>query len=96
MRARAMMRTVARTLLSIVGGYVASSAIIAALAVLAVATGMERSEAATSAAMLGFLVYLAVIIWSFSDPRLLRVALALVAVTAIGTAVVWLDGRVTG
>lgn len=88
------MKTFARTMLAIVGGYVGTSAIIAALAVIAVAAGgMERSEAATLTSMLGFVIYLAVTIWSFADPALLRVALGLGAVSGLSYAVVLLLAR---
>lgn len=91
------MRTFARITLAIVGGYVGTSAIIAALAVIAVAAGgMERSEAATLTSMLGFLIYLAVIIWAFADPALLRIAGCLGAVTALSYAVVLLLARAPG
>jgi hypothetical protein len=91
------MKTFARTALAIVGGYVGTSAIIAALAVIAVAAGgMERSEAATMASMLGFLIYLVVIIWSFADPALLRVTLGLGVASALSHALVVLVGRIPG
>lgn len=91
------MKIFARTALAVVGGYVGTSAIVAALAVIAVAAGgMERSEAATLASMLGFLIYLAVIIWSFADPALLRVTLGLGAVSVLSYALVVLAGRIPG
>ncbi|WP_220014676.1 hypothetical protein [Bradyrhizobium sp. BR 10289] len=86
-----MTKTLARTALAILGGYLGTSAFIAALAMIAVATvGMERSEAATLGSMLGFLIYLGVIIWSFAEPALVRVALWLGGVTALSLAVVFL------
>lgn len=89
------MKTFARVVLAIVGGYAGTSAVIAALAAVAVvAGGMERSEAATLASMLGFPVYLAVIIWAFADPVLLRVGLGLGAASAMGVALVMLAGNI--
>jgi hypothetical protein len=88
------MKPFARTALAIVGGYLGTSAIIAALSMIAVAMmGMERSEAATLGSMLGFVVYLGVMIWSFAEPALIRVALWLGAVTTLSMALVFLLGR---
>ncbi|WP_431205417.1 hypothetical protein ACQ86E_11080 [Bradyrhizobium betae] len=81
----------ARTALAIVGGYVGTSAIIAALSMIAVAmVGMERSEAATLGSMLGFVIYLGVMIWSFAEPGLIRVTLWLGAVTTLSLTLVFL------
>ncbi|MBR0840720.1 hypothetical protein JQ607_11030 [Bradyrhizobium liaoningense] len=88
------MKIFARTALAIVGGYVGTSAIIAALAMIAVAmVGMERSEAATLGAMLGFVIYLGVMIWSFAEPALIRVTLWLGAVTALSLTLILLLSR---
>jgi len=88
------MKTFARTALAIVGGYLGTSAIIAALAMIAVAmVGMERSEAATLGSMLGFVIYLGVMIWSFAEPALIRVTLWLGAVTALSLALIFLLSR---
>ncbi|WP_445219478.1 hypothetical protein ACKWRH_04440 [Bradyrhizobium sp. Pa8] len=85
------MKTFARTALAIVGGYLGTSAIIAALAMIAVAmVGMERSEAATLGSMLGFVIYLGVMIWSFAEPALIRVTLWLGAVTALSLTLILL------
>jgi hypothetical protein len=68
-----------RTLLAILGGYAFSAATSAALAVaLARLAGMDRSEAVLLAAMLAFVVYLVVLLWAFTAPRLGRVAVVLV------------------
>jgi hypothetical protein len=88
------MKIFARTALAIVGGYLGTSAIIAALAMIAVAmVGMERSEAATLGSMLGFVIYLGVMIWSFAEPALIRVTLWLGAVTALSLTLILLLGR---
>lgn len=88
------MKTFARTALAIVGGYLGTSAIIAALAMIAVSMmGMERSEAATLGSMLGFVIYLGVMIWSFAEPALIRVTLWLGAVTALSLTLVLLLSR---
>jgi hypothetical protein len=90
------MKIFARTALAIVGGYLGTSAIIAALAMIAVAmVGMERSEAAALGSMLGFVIYLGVMIWSFAEPGLIRITLWLGAVTALSLTLVLLLGRFT-
>jgi hypothetical protein len=90
------MKIFARTALALVGGYLGTSAIIAALAMIAVAmVGMERSEAATLGSMLGFVIYLGVMIWSFAEPALIRITLWLGAVTALSLTLVLLLGRFT-
>ncbi|MBR0966387.1 hypothetical protein JQ554_19455 [Bradyrhizobium diazoefficiens] len=90
------MKIFARTALAIVGGYLGTSAIIAALSMIAVAmVGMERSEAATLGSMLGFVIYLGVMIWSFAEPALIRITLWLGAVTALSLTLVLLLGRFT-
>lgn len=81
------MRIFARVTLAIVGGYVGTSAMIAALAALTAGPGgLDRSEAATLGSLMGFVVYPAVIIWSFGEPRLARVALVLAGATAVSVA----------
>jgi hypothetical protein len=88
------MMTIARAALAIVGGYLGTSAIIAALAMIAVAmVGMERSEAATLCSMLGFVIYLGVMIWSFAERALIRVTLWLGAVTALSLTLILLLSR---
>ena len=88
------MKIFARIALAIVGGYVGASAIIAALAMIAVTmVGMERSEAATLGSMLGFVIYLGVMIWSFAEPALIRITLWLGAVTALSLTLILLLNR---
>jgi hypothetical protein len=90
------MKVLARTALAIVGGYIGTSATIAALALATVTlAGMDRSEAATLGSLLGFLIYLGVMIWSFSEPRLSRLALKLGAVTTASVALFALLSRLS-
>ena len=68
-------------LVAAIGGGYAVSAGLAALAAVALpsVTAMPRSEAAVLASMLAFLVFLALLIWAFAEPRLPRLCLILAA-----------------
>ena len=78
--ARRAVPIIVRLVAAIGGGY-AVSAGLAALAALALpaTTAMPRSEAVVLASMLAFLVYLALLIWAFAEPRLTRLCLVLIA-----------------
>lgn len=45
---------------------------------------LSRSESVVLAAMLGFVLYLMVLLWAFAERRLWRVALVLGALPAVG------------
>lgn len=60
-------------------GYAFSAAWVALLSVALPVTGMARSESVILASMLGFLIYLGVLIWGFADTRLTRVWAVLAA-----------------
>lgn len=68
-------------LVAAIGGGYGVSAGMAALAALALpaTTAMPRSEAVVLASMLAFVVYLALLIWAFAEPRLTRLCLILAA-----------------
>jgi len=66
----------ARTLLALVGGYVLSAEILSHLA-LGFTYLMPRSEAVVLTAMLGFAVYLGVLLWAFSEQKIWRLWLIL-------------------
>ncbi|MCH2393942.1 hypothetical protein [Oceanibaculum sp.] len=72
-----------RLLSIVVGGYFLSAALTALGAAGLVSLGMDRSEAVVLMSMLGFIIYLLVLIWAFAERRLPR----LLAVTLGGTAV---------
>lgn len=61
-----------RIILAIVGGYMLT-ACGAALGASLLAMAIPHSEAVTLMGMLAFVVYLTVLIWAFSEPRLARV-----------------------
>lgn len=59
---------------AVIGGYAFSAALVALGSVaLPLATGLARSEAVLLSSMLGFVVYLVVLIWAFAERRLGRV-----------------------
>lgn len=63
-----------RLLAAIFGSYACTASLASAgAALLVLLTGMARSEAVYLTAMLGLLVYLALLLWGFSASRLWRV-----------------------
>lgn len=67
-----------RILLAVPGGYALTAGCVA-LATAALAGVMPRSEAFALSAMLGFLLYLAILVWASAEPRLLRLAVVIPA-----------------
>ena len=65
-----------RVLLAVVGGYLLTSGLVS-FGALALAAVMPRSEAVVLMAMLGFIVYLGLLIWAFAERRLSRLWLVL-------------------
>jgi hypothetical protein len=92
MTRRRVAEIVARVTLAVVGGYAFSAALSAALALaLPLGWGLSRGDAVLLSAMLGFLVYLVALLWSFAEPRLGRVLAVLASGTLLGYAAVrWL------
>ena len=80
-RLPAGMAVALRVLGAIAGGYAFTAALVALLAAALPLLGLARSEAVVSAAMLGFVIYLLVLLWAFSVRSLAR----LWAVLAGGT-----------
>jgi hypothetical protein len=82
-----------RVLLGIGGGYAASAAWSAALAVLLYrGVGFDRAESTVLCAMLGFALYLFALLWAFTTPKLSRVAAVFVGGSALGYGLVlWLS-----
>lgn len=64
---------IARIAAAVLGGYAFSAVLVALLAILLPIAGMARSEAVLLASMLGFLIYLVVLIWAFAEPSVKRV-----------------------
>ncbi|MES2400897.1 MAG: hypothetical protein V4573_12990 [Pseudomonadota bacterium] len=82
--ARPWVRIVLRLIAALPGGYAFTAALVALLAAALPLLGLARSEAVVSAAMLGFVLYLLVLLWAFS----VRSLAWLWAVLAGGTALV--------
>lgn len=80
---RAWINIPARIVLVMVGGYAASAGIVAAFSVTLPFTGLPRSEGVALPSMLGFIVYLLLLLWGFAEPRLIRLA-AIQALLAAG------------
>jgi hypothetical protein len=87
-------KIVIRVATATLGGYVVASGFVALVAVgLPAVTRMARSEAVVLASMLGFIIYLALLIWGFASPRLSRLALAFTLLAVTSFALVALIGR---
>lgn len=67
-----------RVVVAVGGGYAVAAGLAALAAVILPAAGlMVRSEAVVLASMLAFLMYLALLIWAFADPRPARLCLVM-------------------
>jgi hypothetical protein len=71
------------------GGYAATSALVAAGVAVLQRMGLAPSDAFTVCSLLGFLVYLALILWAAIEPSLVRLLAWLLAMTAGGAALAW-------
>jgi hypothetical protein len=80
---------VLRVLLALAGGYASTAAAVLLLGVSFTALGLARSEAVVLASMLGFVIYLGVLLWAFAEPRLARLAGALLAGSALYGVLLW-------
>lgn len=67
---------VQRLALAVLGGYGLSSALVS-LGAMALTGALPRSEAVVLAAMLGFPLYLVLLLWGFAERRLTRLWLVL-------------------
>lgn len=83
-RARVTLRIAA----AVIGGYAWTASWVALLAALLPVAGMARSEAVVLAAMLGYVIYLLVLLWAFSVRRLVRLGAVLLGGTALACALV--------
>jgi hypothetical protein len=87
---REWLRVTARVLLAALGVYAASSAVVAALSAELPLTGFPRAEGVELATMLGFVVFLVLLLWSFAERRLARLGLGLALLTGGGFGLVFL------
>jgi len=85
---RKALALVQRLALAVLGGYGLSSALVS-LGAMALAGALPRSEAVVLAAMLGFPLYLVLLLWGLSSRRLGRVWLVLGLGAAVGQLLVW-------
>ncbi len=65
----------ARLILTVLGGYVLTAALVSASVIALPWIGLAASESVLLASMLGFVFYLVLILWGFHEHSLLRVAL---------------------
>ena len=82
-----------RLLVLVVGGYAAASALVAGMARTLPLTGLARSESVALASMLGFIVYLALLVWGFSRQRLTHLVLGFAVAGGFGLALMLVMGR---
>jgi hypothetical protein len=66
------------------GGYAAASALVAGFARVLPVLGLARSEAVALASMLGFVFYLALLIWGGAQRRMARLLLGLTLAGGFG------------
>lgn len=84
---------IARVVTAVMGGYAFSASLVALASVaLPLVFGLPRSEAVLLSAMLGFVLYLVVLLWAFSAKRLWRVCAVLLGGAAVSYGLVrWLS-----
>ena len=79
-------RVLLRVLGGVAGAYALTAALVALLSAALPLTGLARSEAVVLAAMLGFVVYLLLLLWAFSVRSLKQLWAVLVIGTVLCTA----------
>ena len=79
-----------RVLGAVFGGYVLTALTVASAGAAMARLGMARSEAVVQAAMLGFVAYLALLLWGFSVRSVSRLWLVLASGAVAMTALLWL------
>lgn len=88
-RARPRWRLHVRLIAVLAGGYACTALAVTVLAALLAQAGMARSEAVVLMAMLGFPLYLVILLWGFAVRRLRTLLLAL-AGAGIALSLVWM------
>ncbi|MEM6647235.1 MAG: hypothetical protein AAF730_13385 [Bacteroidota bacterium] len=79
-----------RVLLAVVGGYLLTEAVVSLLAALLATLGMVRTEAVVLSMMLGFVIYLLLLLWAFAEQRLVRLWIVFGGGTALAMGAVYL------
>ena len=82
-------RMAARALTAIVGGYAAAAG---SVSLVARVVPIDRAEATVWAMTLSFLVYAALILWAFHEPRVSRVMLVIWGIAIASIACLWMLG----
>ena len=88
--AKRIVRVSLRVLGAVFGGYALTVLVVTSAGAVMARLGMARSEAVVLAAMLGFVAYLALLLWSFSVKRVTRLWAVLASASAAMTGLLWL------
>lgn len=85
-----------RLIAAIPGGYALTAAAVAALGGLLPLTGMTRSDAVALSAMLGFMLYLVLLLWAFAERSLVRLWGVFASGLAVCGVLLWLMSTLDG
>jgi len=94
-RPRRIVSVVQHVLLGVVGGYFLSAGL-TSMSALVLTAFMPRSEAVALMAMLGFVIYLVVLLWAFAERRLAKLWLVLGGGTLAVQGLLWWLSRAGG
>lgn len=87
---KGIVRVGLRVLGAVFGAYALTALAVAGLGGALARLGMARSEAVVLAAMLGFVAYLALLLWGFSVPSVARLWAVLAAALSATAGLLWL------
>lgn len=82
-------RLAIRIIAAVPGGYALTAGTVAVMGGLLSALGLPRSESVVVAAMVGFLLYLALLLWAFAERRLSRLCGVVLGGLIACSAVLW-------
>lgn len=85
-----------RLIAAIPGGYALTAAAVAALGGLLSLFGMTRPDAVALSAMLGFVLYLVLLLWAFAERSLARLWAVFASGLAVCGALLWLMSTLGG
>ncbi len=89
-------KVVLRVFVIVFGAYAASAALVAAGVAALILAGLNKSDAFTICSILGFLLYVGLALWAAATPRLGRLVVAFLLITAVGTAIGFLPSLMGG
>jgi hypothetical protein len=72
-----------KTLVAILAGYALTSGYVAFLSIMLAKFGMELGEALMLSAITGFIVYLGVILWVFTTPKIWRTSIVIILMAGV-------------